>query len=582
MPDPWKRLKTVVSVGTSPGATLTFDEGTPLDSTHLLVAIVQKVTSATLANEASLTAAGWTKADVYNSGSTNYVEVWTKQGDGATNSFTYSLSPNASHSGALFAFEGFVSTAYHARKLQSTGSSTSKTAGPLDTATTVANTLALAVIGLTGGGGGTWGTFNNGFVTIPESLSRLHVGVKPFTATTTVGTTTITHSSARAGLAALWVFEGVEPAANTPPTVSISGSSQKLVGDLLTLGATASDPDGTIAVYSWSVVSCDTTAPTLSGASSSTVTFVPDRPMTVVLRCAVEDNLGGSAFADYTVRVSIDRGLTTDRGAPYRVTARGASSRPSKYRGAQRSRLGLIAQWSFTEAYGPFYSDDVALPLADSGTIYGIASPWGGGVHLDSGAYATIPAASLGALNLGDWTGKVTVAAWVRRTNTSTGFIAGTWQEDAADPRRQYGLFAHLPMYGGSNMACFHVSKTGGATPGYPYSRDYSSHPTPLTNGVWQLHVGTYDGGEARSYLNGNFTAYPTYTDGLGNTYAKNPYVFTDGLNSILADFTVGAVKLSGGMGNYFAGDLALVRVWNRALPANEIAALYAAEAALL
>ncbi|WP_139344426.1 hypothetical protein [Rathayibacter sp. VKM Ac-2630] len=39
---------------------------------------------------------------------------------------------------------------------------------------------------------------------------------------------------------------------------------------------------------------------------------------------------------------------------------------------------------------------------------------------------------------------EVSVFALVRRRSEGTGFIAGMWQEDDGDPRRQYGLFIDL------------------------------------------------------------------------------------------------------------------------------------------
>lgn len=211
-----------------------------------------------------------------------------------------------------------------------------------------------------------------------------------------------------------------------------------------------------------------------------------------------------------------------------------------------------------------------------------MATPFGYGVSFST-SYLRIAPESIGRLNIGaQGKNSVTVAVWVKRTNTGTGFLAGLWQEDNNDPRRQYGAFAHLPTYGGSNKACMHVSKTGAPTPGYPYSRDYSASGQTITNDVWQLHVGTYDGAEARSYLNGAFQAISSFTDSVGNTYSKNPYPFADGLNSTPCEFTVGAVTLTAGPGNYFGGEMAKLRVWDRALSASEIAALYTAESAVL
>jgi hypothetical protein len=243
-----------------------------------------------------------------------------------------------------------------------------------------------------------------------------------------------------------------------------------------------------------------------------------------------------------------------------------------------------VAEWTFAEPVAPFAAANGAFPLAQAGKglATSVSTPWGKGINFKGNSFLRLPQESIGALNIGAVKNTVTVAAWVNLTDTNTGFVAGTWQEDNNDPRRSYGLFYDLNGYGGNDRANFHVSKTGGPTVGYEYSRDYSSTPTKFTRGAWQLHVGTYDGTYAISYLDGEAKSYPKYTDSLGNTYAKNPYFYPDGLNSAPGDFTVGAVELTTGPGNFAVGTFAKIRVWDRALTAAEVLALYTAEKAAL
>ena len=54
--------------------------------------------------------------------------------------------------------------------------------------------------------------------------------------------------------------------------------------------------------------------------------------------------------------------------------------------------------------------------------------------------------------------------------------------------------------------------------------------------------------------------------------------VFIPDLNPTPAEFTVGAVRLTGGYGNFLHGEIAKLRVWDRALSPTEIRALYLAE----
>lgn len=578
----WKRQKSSPAVNSGTTIAVTFDEGSAVDSTHTLVAVVEASGSS-----APTTPSGWTLASgSTNYGSTMWLGMFIRQGDGSTNGITVVFGASQTQlSATLFAFEGYVTTALdHTPVASNNAASTSQTVGP-STATTATNTIAIAAVGLQSGGGGTWGSFDAGYESIPSSLSRLHVGVKAATSAGAVHPpTTVTWTSSRGNRDIVWVIQGTVPATNVLPTVEIGTVPDSYVGDTIAATATAADTDGSITSYSWTVLDCDVTAPTLSGATTATVSFVADRPMTVTLRCAVLDNLGGSAFADETVVVTIERKLPTDKGPRRwsqrnRGTVAGSAGRMLQYRGDDSTEIGKIAEWNFQEPSAPFATVDGAFPLSAVGSVPRVTSPWGYAVDIDGPPnYLRMLAADFGGLNMGRFTGKVTVACWVNRQETDTGFIAGAWQEDSADPRRQYGLFIDLGSYGGGERGCFHVSKLGGPTPPLAFSRDYSATGNLVTNSVWQFHVGTYDGAEARSYLNGVFTPYEDFTDTEGLTYDKNPYAYPDGLNATPCEFTVGAVKLTAGMGNFFNGQIAKLRVWDRALTPAEIARLYAAE----
>lgn len=189
--------------------------------------------------------------------------------------------------------------------------------------------------------------------------------------------------------------------------------------------------------------------------------------------------------------------------------------------------------------------------------------------------YLIIPAGSEGRLNLGaGGYAACTVFAWIERDTTTGAIIAGCWQEDDGDPRRQYALFTGLDLYGGKDLVCGHVSRSGGPTPGYPYSRDYAANVSPIQNGTWQFTAFTYDGTDVRAYLGPVFEPRPSYTDIAGATYAKNPYRFTAGLNTAPCDFTVGACKLTFGMWNFFRGRLGPLGIYSRALSLAELTTL--------
>ncbi|GAA1976371.1 LamG-like jellyroll fold domain-containing protein [Microbacterium pumilum] len=245
-----------------------------------------------------------------------------------------------------------------------------------------------------------------------------------------------------------------------------------------------------------------------------------------------------------------------------------------------------MASWNFAESAAPYASGIAGAPALKQGwrsTAVRISTPFGGGVQFNGmNDYLVVPAAFVGRLNVGATTNAVTVAAWVYSSDTNNALIAGCWQESRADPRRSYALFNDLPMYGGDDMVCMEVSKGGGATPGYPFSIDYAAEPRKITRGIWQFHVGTYDGAKAVAYLDGRTTPYPSYTDSHGATYARNPYLYPDGLNAAATDFMVGAVKRDGSLINRHKGAIARLRVWNSALTGAQVGALYAAEKAAL
>ncbi|WP_159601015.1 LamG domain-containing protein, partial [Agromyces humi] len=247
---------------------------------------------------------------------------------------------------------------------------------------------------------------------------------------------------------------------------------------------------------------------------------------------------------------------------------------------------GAGVEWDFRAGLGGL-SDRTGHGL----TLVGARPPrWapdpvvGGAIAFDGAAdHLRIPPQRVGPLDAARLGDEVSVFALVRRHTTSTGFVAGMWQEDDRDPRRQYGLFLSLPTYGGAQQVIGHVSHDGRPSPGLPYSRDYSASARMVAPGTWRVVGFTYDGCRAVSFLDGIADRRPTFTEagpplGGGRTYAKNPYRFGHELNRrAVAEFTVGAVRLTTGMGNHLAGAIARLAVWPRALPPAEVVALAAA-----
>ena len=224
-----------------------------------------------------------------------------------------------------------------------------------------------------------------------------------------------------------------------------------------------------------------------------------------------------------------------------------------------------VIDWDFRDSGAPLR--DVtghALELRASGARW-VGDPEVGGALRFDGVddFLVIGAADVGPLNAAARGDQVSVIALVRRTSLDTGFIAGMWQEDDTDPRRQYGLFVSLPTYGGAQQAVGHVSANGGPSPGLPYSRDYAASARMIAPDQWRVVGFSFDGAVITAYLDGIADPRPRFREvgppvGEAREYRKNPYDFPLGLNRRrTSDFTVGAVLLSAGMGNHFAGDIA-------------------------
>lgn len=236
-----------------------------------------------------------------------------------------------------------------------------------------------------------------------------------------------------------------------------------------------------------------------------------------------------------------------------------------------------IALWDWRESTAPYHctvSTGGDLPLVSLGPVPPRpvdGTPIGRALLMTGGDWLGITATATNRLNLGaSGASGATVIAPVLTLSDGQMVVAGIWGETFDPPTRQYALFRDLPAYGGDDMTCFHVSRDGKATPGYIYSTDYSAEPDVSVVGRWEVHAGSYDGAEARSYMNG------ARHDLGGNGYTRsgdgrrNPYSFPLGLNSAEEDFVVGAI--ADGTSNWI-GYMGPLAVWDRALTDAEVAA---------
>lgn len=250
-----------------------------------------------------------------------------------------------------------------------------------------------------------------------------------------------------------------------------------------------------------------------------------------------------------------------------------------------QSTRNLVALWKFDEPSGKarkargkgkfrLYEQGGKVERVEEGPVSGYS------IKLNGTTFLSLPNDKTGKLNIHGPGSTVTVIAWVKWSGEQTGFVGGMWNEYQDGGKRQYGLFISLPHYNGRNQVCGHISKTGKPTPPFPYSIDYSASSQEVPADEWCLAAFTYDGTHIRSYLNGKFIArdpeliehtagFEGYPDGL--VQSKNPYFFPEGLGNNGSDFTVGAVLLRRGMGNFFKGSIGGLAVFDRALEEQEL-----------
>ncbi|NOU86631.1 LamG domain-containing protein [Paenibacillus sp. LMG 31460] len=225
----------------------------------------------------------------------------------------------------------------------------------------------------------------------------------------------------------------------------------------------------------------------------------------------------------------------------------------------------LVSFWDFQEAEGqsrvakgpfPYVLDEMSGPIkrVEEGVLGTYAA------KLEYGQWFNLPRKDCPALDFHGPEAKLTIFAWLKRENRVNGqceAIAGMWNE--TEKKRQYAMFLNLRIWGSGDQVGGHVSVEGGPTQGYPWCMTTAIGATPLAKDEWYALAFTYDGTYAKVYVDGVLDERETY----------NPYLYEKGLfdgGHTGADFTVGGVNRSGEMGNFYAGLLGGLAVFNEAL----------------
>jgi hypothetical protein len=217
-----------ISTGLDSGTSLTvkFDETTPLDDTHTLVAVVQYtgIMSDYVSNSWGV---GFANGSA-NNGSLLLLGMMRKQGDGTTNDFTINFGRSISSIAvALYAFKGYFPTSTTYFKAANFSASTSVQLEPISETSPGQAQIQIAAVGLTNGGGGTWNAFTAPFEDKPAQ-SKLKTGVVALNADAANPSTSVSWTSSRAGRAIIWTIPGVKSPVIAPeddktnPTVQIT------------------------------------------------------------------------------------------------------------------------------------------------------------------------------------------------------------------------------------------------------------------------------------------------------------------------------------------------------------------------
>jgi hypothetical protein len=250
----------------------------------------------------------------------------------------------------------------------------------------------------------------------------------------------------------------------------------------------------------------------------------------------------------------------------------------------------LVCFWDFQEAAGEMRVAQgphaYALREGDKAVerIEDDEAPFGRyAACFDFDKWLYVPRRECPALGIGGPSAKVTVVAWIKREPSEykgCQAIAGLWNEHGT---RQYCLFLNLGIWDSREQVGAHVSDVGGPTPGYKYCMSAAIGATPVLFDEWHCVAMTYDGLDAKAYLDGRLDVREPQGEPGRNPFHFPGCLFDGGENG--ADFTVGSVlrpervdedfQPHGSVtANPYIGLLGGLAVYNRALTDEEIAGL--------
>jgi hypothetical protein len=293
------------------------------------------------------------------------------------------------------------------------------------------------------------------------------------------------------------------------------------------------------------------TAPANNATVSGNVTVSANANDNVGV-ASVQFLLGGQPLGaeDTTAPYSITWNSTSvANGGPYQLSARARDAAANQTTSTavsvsvNNANLGLVAAYSFNEGAGTSLIDRTGTGHTGSvtGATWTTLGRFGGGLTFDGlNDWVTVNDA-----NDLDFTTGMTLEAWVYPTASG----GGSWRNVIIKERpggEVYNLYANAD----TNSAVIYV--VSASSPGQPF--DARSGATLPVN-TWSHLAATYDGTTLRLYVNGSLA---------GSRAVANPLLTS-----------TGALRIGGNnvWGEFFAGRIDEIRLYNRALSAAEIQA---------
>jgi len=340
-------------------------------------------------------------------------------------------------------------------------------------------------------------------------------------------------------------------------------------------GDTIINKDGSLALSTYNFTISDTIPPTISNitvsaitGSTATITWNTDEPSTSQIEYGLTTSYGSSTSLDtnlVTEHTQTITGLTSNTTYHFRVKSKDASNNEAVSEDnifTTTEEINLVAYYKFDEGSGTTAYD--SSENGNNGTIYGaswIDGKMGKALRFNgSNNYVEIPSSP----TLNSITSQITIIAWIKTNFSQRGTIVENWYYDKT-VTPQIGERAYIcTAESGADAGKFEfgLSPYGNGSGGV-----WLKSNTAVTPNQW-VHVAFVSNATNMSiYINGSLDAT---TSAPSQIHISNHSIHIGAWNA----------KEEGSplYSNFFNGTIDEVKIYNRALSAEEILADYQGE----